>query len=207
MVKWLLHFSFVLADRCRVPMVTIGSPCKIWAVAYDGGLQIWWERRAEVHIGDWFKSTSDLWRTGREGNMRQHSLFKSKRQHRNTKKVMKEEEGNRWRRENWGGEEHLKEEKANSRMCTHSHDGWALPVRRYVAVPRCPLGPVGWHSNWMCSDRGMLRRCQQGPYRKLMTPLTMSFSHLWIHLLNSWEGSITEREDNIIIGFLCILFK
>lgn len=29
MVKWLLHFSFVLADRCRVPMVTIGSPCKI----------------------------------------------------------------------------------------------------------------------------------------------------------------------------------
>lgn len=28
-VKWLLHFSFVLADRCRVPMVTAGSSCKI----------------------------------------------------------------------------------------------------------------------------------------------------------------------------------
>lgn len=28
-LKWLLHFSFVLADRCRVPMVASGSPCKI----------------------------------------------------------------------------------------------------------------------------------------------------------------------------------
>lgn len=27
-VKWLLHFSFVLADRCGVPMVTTGSPAK-----------------------------------------------------------------------------------------------------------------------------------------------------------------------------------
>jgi len=28
-VKWLLHFSFVLADRFQVPMVTSESPCKI----------------------------------------------------------------------------------------------------------------------------------------------------------------------------------
>lgn len=28
-LKWLLHFSFVLADRCQAPMVTSGSPCKI----------------------------------------------------------------------------------------------------------------------------------------------------------------------------------
>lgn len=48
-------------------------------------------------------------------------------------------------------------------MVDSRYDGWALPVRRYVAVPRCPLGPVGWHSNWVSSNLGVLGRCQQGP--------------------------------------------
>lgn len=73
-----------------------------------------------------------------------------------------EGEGNIWKA--WGGEEHLEVEPSKQQKSRHSHDRWALPVRRYVAVTRCPLGPVGWHSNWVCSNWGVLWRCQQSPY-------------------------------------------
>lgn len=145
-VKWLLHFSFVLADRCRVPVVTSGSLCKFWAVAYDGGLQIW-ERGAEVHVSDWVRAATFEVERGSKG-VPGRTVRSPWRDSRRTKEK-------EWK----GGEEG---EKGKRREVRHSHDGSALPVRRYVAVPRCPLGPVGWHSYWVSSNLGVLRRCQQG---------------------------------------------
>lgn len=78
----------------------------------------------------------------------------------------------RRRKENVGVWNISKRGKKNKQpLGRHSHDRWALPVRWYVAVPRCPLGPVGWHSDWVCSHLGVLGRCQQGPCRKSTTPL------------------------------------
>lgn len=127
------------------------------------------ERRAEVHVSD-----RHLWGKEGERNARQHSLFKSERQQNNKKKTKKKRmkrrrwgggEGNRWRRDNRTSQRGKSKRQAGG----HSHDGWALPVRRYVAVPRCPLGPVGWHSYWVSSNLGVLGRCQQGPCRKFTT--------------------------------------
>lgn len=44
---------------------------------------------------------------------------------------------------------------------------WGLPVRRHIAIPRRPLGPVRWQGDRMPTDvlSGMLRRGQQSTSR------------------------------------------
>lgn len=126
------------------------------------------ERRAEVHVSD-----RHLW--GKEGGKKcQAAQFvqvgETTEEQKKKKKGMKRRrwgggEGNRWRRDNRTSQRG----KSKRQEGGHSHDGWALPVRRYVAVPRCPLGPVGWHSYWVSSNLGVLGRCQQGPCRKFTT--------------------------------------
>lgn len=157
-VKWPMHFNFVLLDRRRLEpklgleqlhtMVDSRSAVERQTFQTDG-------RRRTVCSGS-TREEKNVDGRGRESVRR------------NKKKKAR-----------------LKQSTGTHLMC--GGEGRALPVGGHVAVPRGPLGPVSWHCYRVSSNLGVLGCGQQGPYRKGIQDLTSQLTPppAWVELRRS----------------------